>query len=86
MAVWMDATDYPSLCENPFSHKTTSQWRQSLWLKDARKPTLKDAVLSPGSDDAFTDSLQYSSPIHSDVMADHNFARQNYGTCGASEC
>jgi len=41
--------------KNSFSPKMTSQW-----LYRCAQPTSKDAVLSPGFDDAFTDSLAQS--------------------------
>jgi len=59
-----------------FSRKTTSQW-----CHRCAQPTWKDAVLSPGSDDAFTDS---NSSNRSDVMVDHNFVRLNFGARGTS--
>jgi len=52
MAVWMDATGFPSLEKSGFSPETTSQWCHR-WAR----PTSKDAARSHGSTDAFTDSL-----------------------------
>jgi len=87
----MDATGFSSLSEKVF----LPYKRRNNDVTGARKPTSKDAVLSLGSNCAFTDIKRcgaasrvrlcfhwHSGKICSEVMDDHNLACQNFGSRG----